>query len=554
MKTARTSADSPLPLYVACLAVGTLAAIFLYPTTLEDAYITFRYAHAFALGQGIGAWNPGGPPVEGFSSTLWMFLIGFAEKLGLSQFLVSKAFGYLGYALTSLLFFIASSRRMADGPLPEDTSRALYLSALISALFAPLVYYSMTGMEATFFCFEVAAVLLAPFLLRSGTGRALWSSLFAAAIVFTRPEGVAVALAANAYWLFVFRGKSRWPAAGLASALATLAAMTAYRLHRFGEFVPNTYFAKASGGSLAHRLALGARYDVHFFVVIAPLTLVFFLGVAKLVADGIARRTPRSLTLFVLGLFVFFTLSTLKIGGDAVDAFPMYRQFDHIAPIWILFASLTLASVLHSSRRAILCALAVVLLADAEVVVRNSYLLIQHPRQLHAQVGLFHVEPPNPYFLWLRRFSTPDTVSAVTLAGQWPFYVPGRYIDNLGLNDPWIAKHGSVQNTSSIIDSKSDMNYVLSQHPDIIDGTSSGLLLLSGECALDGELPRQEMLDELKADPRFQQDYVFIRNAPYNELNRALYFRKDFAARFPGQLDTVPVTETSLYRTGCPVS
>ena len=554
METARKSADAPLSLYVACVAVGTLAAVFLYPVTLEDAYITFRYSLAFSLGQGIGAWNPGGAPVEGFSSTLWMFLIGFAEKLGFSPFLVSKAFGYLGYVLTSLLFFIASNRRVAEEPLPEDCSRALYLSALISALFAPLIYYSMTGMEATFFCFEVAGVLLAPFLLRGSTGRALWSSLFAAAIVFTRPEGIAVALAANAYWLFVYRGKSRWPAAALASALATLAAMTAYRLHRFGEFVPNTYFAKASGGSLAHRFALGARYDGHFFVVIAPLTLVFLLGIGKLVADGIARRTPRSLTLFVLCLFAFFTLSTLKIGGDAVDAFPMYRQFAHIAPIWILFAGLTLASVLHNSRRAILCALAVVLLADAEVVVRNNFLLIYQPRQLLARVGLFHIEPPNPYFLWLRQFSSPDTVSAVTLAGQWPFYVPGRYIDNLGLSDPWIAKHGSVQNTSSIVDSKSDMNYVLSQNPEIIDGTSSGLLLLSGGCALDGELPRQQMLDELKGDARFQQNYVFIRNAPYIDLNRALYFRKDFAARFPGQLDAVPVTETSLYRTGCPVS
>jgi hypothetical protein len=60
------------------------------------------------------------------------------------------------------------------------------------------------------------------------------------------------------------------------------------------------------------------------------------------------------------------------------------------------------------------------------------------------------------------------------------------------------------------------------------------------------------MLDELKADPRFQQEYLFIRNAPYNDLDRALYFRKDFAARFPGQLDAVPVIETSLYRSGCP--
>jgi len=550
MEDARKPAETPLPLYLACVALGSLAAVFLYPMTLEDAFITFNYAHAFAAGQGIGTWNVGQQPVEGFSSTLWMFLIGFGEKLGLSPFAVSKTFGYLGYVLTSLLFFFASRRRFADDSLPEESSLPLYLSALISALFVPLIYYSMTGMEATFFGFEVAAALLAPFLLRSDNSRALWSSVFGAALVFTRPEGIVVALAANAYWLFAFRKKSYWPIFALLAALTTLAVMTAYRLHHFGEIVPNTYFAKATGGTLAHRLSLGARYDGHFFAGIAPFTVVFILGV--LGTAGVARKiVPRAFALFLCGMFVFFAMYILKVGGDAAGAFPLYRQFEQIAPVWILFAALTVASFLRDTRRATLCALALVLVTDAAIVLHNPYLLRKNPSRTLARYGLFHIEPPSPYFLWLQQFSSPDTVTAVSLAGQWPFYVPGRYIDNLGLNDRYIAKHGHVQLTSNIVDTKSDMAYVLSQRPEIIDGYSSGLLILHGECPLD-EAARTQMSNEMIDNPEFKQDYVFIRNAPYKDLDRALFFRKDFANRFPGKLDTVPVTETSLYRAGCP--
>lgn len=548
MKSARKPAANSLLLYVACLAAGSLAAGFLYPVTMEDAFITFHYAGEFASGHGTGIWNAGQAPIEGFSSMSWMFLIGFGERLGLSPFLVSKAVGYVSYALTSVLFLAASRRRLEDGRLPEESSLALYLSALLSALLLPLIYYSISGMEATFFCMQVAAALLTPFLLAGDRNRGVWAAVVAAALVATRPEGIVAAVAVNGCWLYFYRNRSAWPRVALATGLAVLAAMTMYRLHRFGEFVPNTYFAKATGGTVAHRLALGLRYNGSFLLGVAPFTAVFAAG-----AIGVARR-PRlgGLSLLMLGLFGFYAICILKVGGDAAGAFPLYRQFDQIAPVWILFAALTIASAVRDGRKAILCALAVVLLTDVEVIARSRYLLVTRQWQLLRRDGPLHLEPPSPYLIWLRRFSTPETLTAVTLAGQWPFYVPGRYIDSLGLNDAWIARHGNVQLTSNIVDSKTDMAYVLSQGPEIIDGYSSGLALVAGECPLN-ETARTQMVDEMKNDPRFMQDYVFIRNAPYAELDRALYFRKEYAARFAGELDTVPVTETSLYRRSCTI-
>ncbi|MBB5057161.1 hypothetical protein HDF16_001846 [Granulicella aggregans] len=538
---------NPLLLYFACLLAGTLAVIFFYPLTLEDAYITFHYSHAFAVGEGIGAWNVGQPPVEGFSSSLWMFLIGFGEKAGLTPFFVSKLAGYLSYALTSLLFLIASIRERDKSALAENAEQSLFLAAIISALYLPLLYYSMTGMEVTFVCVQVAATLLTPFLWRSNSSRAIWSSLLALSLVFTRPEGIVIAVLVNGYWLYAFRRKSQWPAFAIGSAIAMLAAMTAYRVHHFGELVPNTYFAKATGGTLSHRLMLGVRYVRHFFMAVAPFTIVFLLGAFA----AVRRKFTLSLHVFLLGFFALYAFYILKVGGDPETAFPFSRQFAHIAPIWILYLTVSLVLLVPDRRKALIFAVGLILLTDAEMLALRHKLLIPRQEKVLARYGPFKLEPPNPFYAWLRQFAAPDALSSVSLAGEWPFYVPGNYIDNLGLNDAYIAKHGHLQLTSGIVDSKSDMGYVMSEHPQFIDGYISGQRIVDGQCPLENN-DRAQMIDEMKDDPTFQKQYVFVTNAPYIDLDRALFIRKDVAEKYPDKLSVVPVTSTSLYRNDCP--
>lgn len=537
---------NPILIYITFLLAGTLAVVFFYPMTLEDAYITFHYSHAFAIGQGIGTWNVGQPPVEGFSSTLWMFLIGFGEKAGLSPFFVSKLVGYLSYLLTSLLFLLASVRERNANALQESFDQPLFLAALISALYLPLLYYSMTGMEVTFFCVQVAASLLTPFLWRSDRSRALWSSCFALSIVFTRPEGIVVAVLVNGYWTYVFHRKSRWPRFAIGCAIAMLAAMTAYRLHHFGEPVPNTYYAKATGGTLWHRLVLGGRYDRHFFINVFPFTVVFILGAVA----AVKRKFKLTLHAFLLGFFVLYALYTLKVGGDPETAFPFSRQFAHIAPIWILFLTASLVLLVPNKRKALLFAVFLVLLTDAEILLKDHALLISRQWKILARYGPLELEPPNPFYAWLRQFAGPGDLTSVNLAGEWPYNVPGLYIDTLGLNDAHIAKFGRLQLTSGIIDAKSDMNYVMAHHPQFVEGYSSGQKIVEGRCPLTNN-DRTQMMRELKENPIFQNGYVFVKNAPYADLDRALYIRKDVAAKYPDKLVVMPVTETSLYRPDC---
>src|SRR6266540_3239895 len=72
---------------------GTLMVLMSRVITLDDAYITFRYARHLAEGYGLGAWNHTGEHVEGYSSLLWMLLLAGAARLGVDVRLASKVLG-----------------------------------------------------------------------------------------------------------------------------------------------------------------------------------------------------------------------------------------------------------------------------------------------------------------------------------------------------------------------------------------------------------------------------------------------------------------------------
>ena len=93
------------------------------------------------------------------------------------------------------------------------------------------------------------------------------------------------------------------------------------------------------------------------------------------------------------------------------------------------------------------------------------------------------------------------------------------------------------------------MRWVIEQRPDIVEGYLSGLTLLRG--AGPDEIigaRRRKMILEMVTSPRFQREYVFVRNAPYNRLDRAVFLRRDFWEAHPRRdtLDCVPVAETAL--------
>ena len=99
----KTNLTLPVIVSLYCIFIISTLALFYFPITIEDAHITFRYARSFSESFGIGLWNTNEPPVEGFSSFLWMLILGFARSLGFSEFVISKVIGYLSLIFMSLM-------------------------------------------------------------------------------------------------------------------------------------------------------------------------------------------------------------------------------------------------------------------------------------------------------------------------------------------------------------------------------------------------------------------------------------------------------------------
>jgi len=478
--------------------------------TLDDAYITYRYARHLAEGYGLGAWNHVGEHVEGYSSPLWTVLLGGAARLGVDVLTASKVFGVAAAVIVIAVLF----RRRDDRPA--------VLSGVFLALYFPFIFYAASGMEAVAFTSLVALALLGP---------APWQPIVAPLLIAMRPEG---ALVAGIDVLSRAWRRERWKWV-VATAVAAGLMFITIALHRwvaYAALAPNTYYAKVAGGGVGH-VRLGVAYVGSWMLADVVVVVFLMIGAWRVWRAEAGTRDRRVLT--CLTLFVLYVVYMASAGGDPPSAFPMWRQFIHVAPAWALPAMTGLASVLRD-RKWMQVGAAVVLALAANV----GMLLMQGrggPRPgVLAFVG------------WLASISSPTTTISSSYGGGLPYLIDAVHIDALGLSTPYIARHGTFD-PDGPQDSKTDMGWVIEQRPDIVEGYLSGQALLRG-ANLDEiiGLRRRKMILEMLSSPRFQREYVFVRNAPYERMDRAVFLRRDFWEAHPrrNELDCVPVAETAL--------
>jgi arabinofuranosyltransferase len=493
-------------LAAAATTVAATLTVLLWRVTLDDAYITFRYARHLAQGYGLGAWNHTGEHVEGYSSLLWTLLLAGAEWLGVDVRIASKVFGTAA-ALTVIAVLF---RRRDDRPA--------VLTSVFLVLYLPFMFYAASGMETVAFTSLVTLVLVGP---------AQWQPIVAALLVAMRPEGALVA-GVDVLALAWRRERWRWVAATAIAGGLTFMAIAVHRWVAYGALAPNTYYAKVAGGGIGH-VRLGLVYVGGW--MLAHIVVVAFLAIGAVAV----KRTGDRRGWTCLALLVAYNVYMASAGGDPPTAFPVWRQFVHVAPAWVLVAMTGLTQVVRDRRwRQVSVAAGLALAADLGV------LLVQErggPRPGNAV-----------YVAWLASVTSPTTTISSSYAGALPFIVDAVHIDALGLNTPYIARHGTFD-PDGPQDSKTDMRWVIEQRPDIVEGYLSGRALLrsAGPDEIIGAR-RRKMIREMVSWPRFQREYVFVRNAPYDRMDRALFLRRDFWEAHPRRdtLDCVPVAETAL--------
>ena len=298
----------------------------------DDAFISFRYARNLALGEGL-RYNPGLPPVEGYSNFLWVLWLAPFERAGLDVPLVARVSSALLGAMLVVWVTLFCARRF------ELSGGRALATGLFLATLPPVALWATGGlatMPAALCVFGTYERLLGdPARPRGGQ-----AGLFALAAALVRADGavwVALVLAAGgALWLLDGRPASLRRAllrAALVCA-AGLALHVAWRLSYYGDWLPNT--ARVKAGFSPARLARGLDY------VAATLLTVPSLVLAALAALRALARAQRHVWLSA-GFVIAGTLSYAAwVGGDFM---PMGRFLFPAVPFVALLFALALRAL-----------------------------------------------------------------------------------------------------------------------------------------------------------------------------------------------------------------
>ncbi len=439
--------------------VGFVALLLLQGVcTQEDAFISFRYARHLVSGHGL-VYNPG-ERVEGYTNFLWTLLMAAGMAAGIDPVPWSRWLG-IAAALALVLFTGRWARR-------EGNATSGALAAVLVAAVPGMAAEAVQGLETVPFALLVAAGVRSWVVVhrrwRDGSPWRpgdLWPALLLWLAALTRPEGLGVAgLCLLGSW-WEARGAAL-PARRRSLALFSLVLLLYlpywfWRLHYYGDPLPNTFYAK-TGGGLRH-LVLGLHYLGRFLVLHPSLTL---LGVGAVL---LARRRAAALLpggRVVLVVLLGYAAEIAAVGGDFKETF---RFVLPLVPLGAVLAAVPVAgwwSVSASRVRWTGTALLAVALLGVAPTLRRTV--------VWSRLRADDLERRTVCGLWLRDHARPGAVLAIHSAGIVPYYSGLRTIDMWGLTDRHIARAPLPADAADrqVGHERSDDAYVLSRRPDYI--------------------------------------------------------------------------------------
>ncbi len=221
----------------AALGLFTWQASLTWESVVDDAYISARYAEHLASGYGL-VYNAGEPPVEGITNLLWTVLLAIGRLPGIEMHTLLTVLGFL-FGVAAVLVAM---------PLTRQLSGERHLGTLVPTFMVAssphLAVAATNGLESSMMVAMVGWTVWAHLALE-GSRRWITAAL-AAALILTRPEGIAVAglLCLHDLW----QHRAHWRAALplVAATAITFTGLTLFRLGYYGDWLPNTFAAKSS--------------------------------------------------------------------------------------------------------------------------------------------------------------------------------------------------------------------------------------------------------------------------------------------------------------------
>ncbi|HOT96248.1 MAG TPA: hypothetical protein PLN61_07895 [bacterium] len=415
----------------AAVLLLVLLAVSLWPATLDDAFISYRYARNCVEGHGlVFNW---GERVEGYSNLLWILVLTPFLKAGAGIEWVSKLIG-LVCAIAALLTALRLLQRQYGASAATVLLFGVWLASCTG-----FVYYAISGLETLLY--TLLLLLLVRFLMEE---RHAWAALASALLTITRPEGMLLLLP-----LVLCAWMGRRPAATAPGAVGQrrrlpwwlypafpvlfLALITLWRWSYYGALLPNTFNAKIKThwGVLHYILWHSQTFVNYAFKSFAWNEWVLVFALFYLLFHLRRRDTAPAAVLGCLLFFVWFSGSDwMSFGRFYVPALPLLGLF-----AWAGISRLGAATAdrgIRGPRLKIWLALPILFnlvsfyYADEELAGGGTINPAMHSRP-HRTIGM-----------WLRNHARPEDQLVVNEIGAIGWYSRLPIIDLIGLTDKTI--------------------------------------------------------------------------------------------------------------------
>jgi arabinofuranosyltransferase len=481
----------------------------------DDAFIFLRFSRHIVGGLG-AVWNPGEPPVEGFTSFLFQMLLAGFEGLGWTSVARGAWIGIF-CALATLAGVWLLARGTGSGGVGAS------LAVLLMALTPILPVWAVSGLDTTLYTALLVFAVLSYVMYVGGRVRSWAPGVLFGLAILTRPEAIAVfglTLSLDVLRRRADRTGYACPAQIALGAAVLLLPFLAWRWVYFGHLLPNTYYAKTGAGLI--QIAGGWRYlTFSLDALFSPLLLA---GATVLVAVGTGGRKPLGSDHFYLAAVTLTVLGSAVLTGG--DHFLDGRFILPALPFMLVLASAGVARVLRAKVHPIWRAGALLIVAALVVkwsvdLTRNTWREVsqlQDPaRQTPPPADATHLAT---YDHWqtgftvmgqtLREIAQPEQSIAALPIGRIGYYSDMHVIDMAGIVDPVIARQPFDPQyiaTWRPGHDKGDGAYLLSRQPDLIQLVDR--LTSQPLPEPDGHARQYKSIVEIWDSPKFHEEYEY---------------------------------------------
>ena len=292
-----------------------------YFTLVDDAMISMRYARNLALDNAIqlnlgDVQNP-----QGYSNTLWTFIMSLIHSLGIPEQHTSLAIIFIGSLLNITFVFVIY---LITKNLTIKKWSPL-ISAFLCATFFPIFYWSTRGME---FSLQILLAYLLIGLTLCKKNKAtikyfIKHKVLSILLVFTRIDSLIIVLICSVYSILNLKSKSasyfskKIYSIGFAiTPLLSGFFALSYNKLVHNDFLPTTYYLKVTGVSLFERLMIGFQAFISngFQPFVFTSLAIFLMGIFYSFKYKIDRRLILLITIFLAQL-----IYSIYTGGDYAE-------------------------------------------------------------------------------------------------------------------------------------------------------------------------------------------------------------------------------------------